>query len=245
MVLWKAWFDIRKRFYISFVFFLLIAGLHVAFFPLIKGMGADYQKDFNIQTNLEVTRLMNDYAYYTQRRWFEEVERNAIFAILLALGGVLTEARTRTILLTLSLPVKRRTWLIAQFFIVMALLLAMNIAVLPILAGAAGYFNSTINPFYALLGSMLLVLASAPYVAITILFTSLTNDQLRAAIYSFAFLIFSNQLDRFASVHPWFPEIINESLTVPMIPWQGLITIVGLSIVAMAVAIRRFESADY
>src|SRR5262245_65408666 len=119
MIAWKIWHDTRNRFYGSVFFLLAIAVCHVALFPFLKGIikmsGIDV-------TNLpEVRQMIDNFVSYTNMRWFEEIERNAIFGVILALGGVLTEARSKTILLTLSLLVKRGTWIFFIFGIVMFL----------------------------------------------------------------------------------------------------------------------------
>ena len=92
----------------------------------------------------EVRQMIESFVSYTNIRWFEKSERNAIFGIILALGGVLAERKSKTILLTLGLPVQRRNWILFQFSIVMLFLLALNLLAIPSLIAGGYLFNQPI-----------------------------------------------------------------------------------------------------
>ncbi|MCI0415963.1 hypothetical protein L0222_24575 [bacterium] len=243
MIAWKIWHDTRHRFYGSIFFLLAIAVLHVASFPFLKGIFR--LSEIDLSQLPDVRTMLENFVNYTNLHWFQEIERNALFGVILALGGILTEARHRTILLTLSLPVRRRMWLLFQFGIVLLFLLALNLLALPVLIAGGYIFNQPMGFAPALLGAFMLTLTGAPYVGMTILFTSISGDNLRACLYSFAFLIFSNKLDYFAAVDPWMPESFMTVFTQPGFPWQALITILAVSAVSLATAITRFEKTDY
>ena len=72
---------------------------------------------------------------------------------------------------------------------------------------AGGYlFHDPMSVPHILLGAFMLTLTAAPYIGMTILFTSISGDNLRACLYSFGFMILTNKLDYFSDINPWFPE---------------------------------------
>ena len=118
MIAWKIWHDTRNRFYGSIFFLLAIAVCHVALFPFLKEIIK--MSEIDVTKMPEVRLMIESFVSYTNIRWFEEIERSVIFGVILALGGVLAEAKSKTILLTLGLPVRRRTWILFQFGMVMS-----------------------------------------------------------------------------------------------------------------------------
>jgi hypothetical protein len=243
MIAWKIWHDTRNRFYGSIFFVLAIAVSHVALFPFLKG--AIEMSEIDVTNLPDVRQMMNSFVSYTNIRWFEEIERNAIFGVILALGGVLAEAKSKTILLTLGLPVKRRTWILFQFGIVMLFLLTLNLLASPILMAGGYIFNDPFSFPNIFLGTLMLTLTAAPYVGMTILFTSISGDNLRACLYSLGFMILTNKLDYFKATDPWMPETFMKALVQPAFLWQPLITIVAITTASLVSAIKRFEQTDY
>ncbi len=82
--------------------------------------------------------------------------------MILALGGVLAEAKSKTILLTLGLPVRRRTWILFQFGMVMFFLLTLNLLASPALIAGGYIYNEPIPVAHVLLGAFMLTLTAAP-----------------------------------------------------------------------------------
>jgi hypothetical protein len=240
MIAWKVWHDLHRRFYGTLFFVLAIAIMHVALFPMMKGVLN--WSDIDISEWPDLQAIVGDFKVYTDWRWFYEIERNVLFGMILALGGILTEARHRTVHLTLSLPVSRRKWLQTQFAVVMGLLLALNLIALPILIAGGLIYKQPIGIATAFLGTILLTLTASPYVAVTLLFGSITGDSIRAFLYSFAFLIFTNRLDYFISIDRWMPETL---MTSSDFAWEPLVTIVLLTAISFTAAIFRFEKTDY
>src|SRR5262245_56650782 len=174
MIAWKIWHDTRNRFYGSIFFLLVIAVCHVALFPFLKA--AIKMSEIDVSNVPEVRQMIDSFVTYTNRRWFEEIERSAIFGIVLALGGVLAEPKSKTILLTLGLPVRRRTWILFQFGMVMLLLLILNLLASPIMIAGAYIFNDPLSIPHSLLGALMSTLTAAPFVGMTFLFTSISGD---------------------------------------------------------------------
>jgi ABC-type transport system involved in multi-copper enzyme maturation permease subunit len=243
MIAWKIWHDTRNRFYGSILFVLAISVFHVALFPFLKGVLK--MSEIDVSQIPEVRQMVESFASYTNIRWFEEIERNAIFGIILALGGVLAERKSKTMLLTLGLPIQRRTWILFQFGIVMLLLLTLNLLASPSLIAGGYIFNTPIPVSHILLGAFMLTLTAAPFVGMTILFTSISGDNLRACLYSFGFLILTNKLDFFNVADPWLPESFMRTLIEPKFHWQALISILAITTFALVSAIKRFEQTDY
>jgi hypothetical protein len=243
MIAWKIWHDTRNRFYGSIFFILAIAVCHVALFPFLKGVIK--MSEIDVTKIPEVRQMIESFVSYTNIRWFEEIERSAVFGVILALGGVLAEAKSKTILLTLGLPVRRRTWILFQFGMVMLLLLTLNLLASPVLIAGGYLFNDPMSVSNILLGAFMLTLTAAPYIGMTILFTSISGDNLRACLYSFSFLILTNKLDFFNTADPWLPESFMRAFVEPIFPWQALISISAITTVALISAIKRFEKTDY
>ncbi len=177
MILWKTWFDLRYRFLVCIGIFLAIVILHIAIFPYLKELTADWVPDMSGTEMLAASRLMQDYVIYNDVRWFQEIERLGLFAIILSLGGVLTEARTRSIFITLSLPVSRRKWLLAQFGTVAAALLAMSLMGAILLSAGGALIGQHYSMNRALLGSLLLTVCVIPWIGLTLLTTTITGDR--------------------------------------------------------------------
>jgi ABC-type transport system involved in multi-copper enzyme maturation permease subunit len=243
MIAWKIWHDLQKRFYGVLFFVIAIAIMHVALFPLTKGFLNWADIDTSKWPGLK--NLVENYGTYTDWRWFHEIERNVLFGIILALGGILTESRQRTIQLTLSLPASRRKWLSTQFGIVLGLLFALNFIALPILMAGGFIHQQQLGIGRSFLNTLLLTLTAAPYIGMTFLFASITGDSIRAFLYSFAFLVFSNRLDYFIAIDRWMPETLMTKLWTPEFPWQPIVTILFLTSISFAAAIFRFEKTDY
>lgn len=193
----------------------------------------------------EVRQMIESFVSYTNIRWFEEIERSAIFGVILALGGVLAEAKSKTILLTLGLPVRRRNWILFQFGMVMLLLLTLNLLASPVLIAGGYLFNDPMSVPHTLLGAFMLTLTAAPYIGMTILFTSISGDNLRACLYSLGFMILTNKLDYFGDINPWLPESFMKAFVEPTFPWQALISIMAVTTIGLISAINRFEQTDY
>jgi hypothetical protein len=178
MIAWKIWHDLHRRFYGTLFFVLAIAIMHVALFPLMKGFFN--WADIDLSELPDVRSIAENFKQYTEWRWFNEIERNVLFGIILALGGILTEARLRTIHLTLSLPVSRRKWLQVQFVVVLSLLFALNLIALPILFAGGFIYKQPLEIVHVFLNTILLKLTPAPYIAVRVLFTSITGESIRA-----------------------------------------------------------------
>jgi hypothetical protein len=243
MITWKIWHDTRNRFFGSIFFLVVIAICHVALFPFMKE--AIKMSEIDVSNIPEVRQMINSFVSYTNIRWFEEIERSAIFGVILALGGVLAEPKSKTILLTLGLPVQRRTWILFQFGIVMLLVLTLNLLASPILIAGGYIFNDPMSVAHTLLGAFMLTLTAAPYVGMTLLFTSISGDNLRACLYSLGFMILTNKLDFFKDIDPWLPESFMKALVDPIFPWQAVISILAITTLSLISAIKRFEQTDY
>jgi ABC-type transport system involved in multi-copper enzyme maturation permease subunit len=243
MIAWKIWHDTRNRFYGSIFFILAIAVCHVALFPFLKGV--INMSEIDVTKIPEVRQMIESFVSYTNIRWFEEIERSAIFGVILALGGVLAEAKSKTILLTLGLPVRRRNWILFQFGMVMLLLLTLNLLASPVLIAGGYLFNDPMSVPHTLLGAFMLTLTAAPYIGMTILFTSISGDNLRACLYSLGFMILTNKLDYFGDINPWLPESFMKAFVEPTFPWQALISIMAVTTIGLISAINRFEQTDY
>ena len=241
----KLWYDIRSRFYASLAFVALIAALHVAVFPFLKTLLGDWTNGVPILDSPEFRRLTEDYSYYTTSRWFGEIGRSVLFGILLTLGGVLAEGRSRAALITLSLPVSRRAWVLGQMAAGAGALLLLNLAGSLVVAAGGVILGQPISAMQAVLGTLLLSVAAMPYLAVTLLAGAYTGERLLAGTAAIAFLVLTNKLDFFRAVRPWMPESLMNVLQSHELPWKALLSIAIFTIAALAGAIREFKRTDY
>jgi hypothetical protein len=138
--------------------------------------------------------------------------------------------------------VSRRKWLQVQFVVVLSLLFALNLIALPILFAGGFIYKQPLEIGHVFLNTTLLTLTAAPYIAVTLLFSSITGDSVRAFLYSFAFLIFTNRLDYFVSIDRWLPETL---MTSSNYEWEPIVTIVLVTAISLIAATIRFEKTDY
>lgn len=245
MPLLKLWYDLRVRTYLIAALIVGITVVHVVAFPYLKALST--QTDASRLETPEIKRFLTDYRSYAEMRWFQDAEILAICAVLLSLGGVLTERRTRTIYLTLSFPIRRYGWLLLQAALVFALLLALTVIASVIFFIGGLMFQGDLSLGQVVGAAFVLVLVASPWIGITVLVSSLTQDRLLAAAIAICALIFINVVELvFPLISMWLPKtlmtaVLYDSASV----WKPLLLILVSIVFSLLLAIRRFERMDY
>lgn len=91
-----------------------------------------------------------------------------IVAVILSLGGVLTERRARTIFLTLSFPVPRRKWLLMQACLVFVNLLAFSVIASIVFFTGGLIFKEQFSLGHAVAAALILVAVTGPWIGVTL-----------------------------------------------------------------------------
>lgn len=245
MVLWKIWFDLRQRFLFCIAIFLAIVFLHIGIFPYLNSYTPAWLPEMSDQDLGYLSRMVQDYSFYTDLRWFQEIQRLALFAIVLSLGGVLTETRTRSILLTLSLPVSRGKWLAFQAAIVAIILLSVSLLASILLSVGGSVVGQSYSLPHSLWGGILLAVCVLPWIGITLLATAITGDQLKAVLIVLGLLTMTSFLNHVPGLNPWLPATFMNSIYGESFYWKPLLTILVVISMSVFLAIRKFEKTDY
>ena len=225
MTYWKAWFDIRFRFLLCAV---LVA---ITMVPGIVGAAQDAET---------FGHWVDGWAGGMEQAPF------AILAIVLAVGGTMTEANARSNLMTLSLPVPRRSWLVAQWIVATILVFCLALCMSVILA-VAGIAAGRSVPVAVLLGAFFLNgFTAALWVWPAMLGTSLSKDAVRAALIVVALMIALETAGAMPSLGDWrLRNLADLTVWQDGIPWRSLLA-GGMLMAATAwMTLRRFDRTDY
>ncbi len=181
MLLWKAWFDLRPRFYCSLALMLVLLTVVITTYSLLNftkpPINSDYQQ--SMQPYLKV------YSLWIDRNWFGSNARTCFYVmvIALALGGVPAEKRRGATLMTLTLPVKRRLWLAAHagmtalLMLILAFVSVAGVAIGGLLIGKSHpYLMVSVMP---VLGFWLSCL---PWIGISLWLNSYLRDAMKSAL---------------------------------------------------------------
>lgn len=245
MILWKMWFDLRVRFFFSLAFSIVCVMLLVVIFPLTGPLLSYAKGDIAPEEWSKIRPILSDYRLFMDLGWFRDVQYVSLFAVIFALGGVLTEHKSRSIYFTLSLPVRRRQWILYHSGMALVLITVLcTIASVLILIGGVVYAKS--YPLWlAMQGALFLSLVTVPWIGITFAVTSLTQDRMKTALVIFAIWCVNRVLERIPPIRLWLPRHLLDYLGGSAFPWQSLLLIFALGIGGILFAIRNFEEQDY
>lgn len=228
---WKAWLELRRRFWIALGLLLVATAIWASAFGTLPEV-ADHDPTAHA--------VMGDYAAYVRAFWFGRTGGGFLvyLTVLLSLGGVLAEERRGSLALTLSLPVPRSRWILSQAGVVAALVLglaAVSTLEVVLLGPVVG---GRVDPAEALAGTVLIALRASGAIGLTLFFSALTGDVLKAALLSVgtAFL-FHLPLGGLAALRPWALEPGQSA-------WPPLAVALALAALGTAAAIVSLRQKD-
>jgi ABC-type transport system involved in multi-copper enzyme maturation permease subunit len=157
----------------------------------------------------------------------------------------MTEKNTRSIFVTLSLPVTRRKWILSQwlFAALLSLVLATMAGILILLGGLV--FGKTYPLSQAIWGTLLLTFVALPWISLTLAMTSILQDKLKTVLTVAAIAFVVSILKIFESTQKWLPFALLDSLENEVFPWRSISVILLVTLGGLYFAIRRFETRDY
>jgi hypothetical protein len=190
MKLWKAWFDIRQRFWLCVVLVTLLMAPQAVEVAVSSAQARAVAEE--VGSSAEPGTLEATLAYGHMLEGWIGGNAHTIFAILgivLAVGGILSNGNARSNLMTLSLPARRGKWLMAQATMAALLLLGLCIWEAAIMA-VTGWLTGLQVPLGRLCAAVLLTsLSSALWVWPAILCTAFTREAVRAALITVSTLV--------------------------------------------------------
>jgi len=248
MVYSKAWRDLRGRFLLC-VFVVSVAVLPQTIISAVRG-GQDVARSPEEEAAWSEGGsgriVIPDFQTEVQR-WFEGREALlVVLAVVLAVGGTMTEANTRTNLLILSLPRSRRRWLQGQAIVVMGMVLALAAWVAVLMAGVGLAFGEPIPWNILAPGIVTVTLGASIWIGPALLGTAMTRESVKAGIVVFTLVLLAAIMDQSAVLKPWYPYRVGRlSVWSDGIPWRALAVALTMAFGGYLGAVRRFERADY
>jgi hypothetical protein len=254
MVYWKAWFDVRGRFFLSLAIVTLLV-LPQAIVFASRTLEANRGEPGDATAAQEAPaderrgqdeRGMMGWDGFV-RAWYDESAGMifAIMSVVLAVGGTVAESNARSNVLSLSLPVRRSRWLTARASMAILLTFALAAYVAVVLAAVALVFGHSFPMRIAVIGSLLVALSVVVWVGLSLLSTSLTRESVRAALLVVGVIIVLEFLGR-SVLEAWSPwQVSRVAAWEGGAPWRSLFVVAVLGLGGAAMAVRRFERADY
>lgn len=255
MKLWKTWFDLRLRFYLCAVLITLIvvppmleSALHARWQAEQAEAAAPPQSGEMESSDTEESPEATN-PYLTEIEVYVHGHEHIIFAILavvLGVGGTMTQGQARSNLMTLSLPPRRREWLVAQWLTVAGLVTLLCLLTVTLIA-VIGLVAGISVPLGALVVAALVnALAAIVWVWPSILSTSLTKDAVRAALLVVTVIIVLQTIGWMFPLDAWrFNNIADQRQWIGSVPWKPLIVAIAMSGACALLVIRRFRQTDY
>jgi ABC-type transport system involved in multi-copper enzyme maturation permease subunit len=246
MLLWTSWFDLRQRFFYSLVILLLLLATVIALYPTMSST-----KAADPTSQAQYQRISKDYVYYINGLWFSSNSRTALYiiTILLALGGVPAEKGRGSVLMTLSLPVKRWLWVITHA--AMAALLILVLAFVPPIGIALGsplvgrsypHILETLNPE---MGPWLICF---PWIGLSLLLNSFLRSAMKSALIIIPFIILVPSLVQVVSpsFSRWCPWTVGSpDLWKQGVPWAQILVTLMIGIGSTVLAACRFSREEH
>ena len=245
MTFWKAWSDTRLKFYLCLVLVTLLLApgtITIAVQSLQASReAAGGQVDSELLEGAEAfSRSVQGWIRGDAYLVF------ATLAVVLGVGGTMTLANARSNLMTLSLPERRHRWLVAQWAVAAALLLALC-AFEAAFFVATGWITGLGAPVGDLLAATLVTtLAAAMWIWPSILGTSFTRDAVRAALIMVSLMVALTTFTVLAGLQEWsLRRIADVTQWRGSVPWKPLLA--GLTVTGAAAwfTLRRFERTEY
>jgi ABC-2 type transport system permease protein len=253
MLWYKAWLETRWRFVVGMLLLLCFGAVVVLTHPLVETMKVEIP---NLPGNLgeqvrEAFALMATYDGYVWSQWFGKnlLQFWTLFAVLLGVGGLATEASRGTAVWTLSLPVTRRRLLSVRAGVGAVELLAL--AVVPSLFVWA--LSPVVGQRYsladALAYSLMTFVGGMFFYALALLLSTVFGDQLKPILAAMAVSIVMGLLSMFTrrlaeySVYNVMSGQRYFAQGVP--PWAGLVACVGLAALMFYASLRVLERRDF
>ena len=253
MLWYKAWLETRWRFLIGLALGAGFCAMIVLAHPALKSVQVDLSQvpEAFRQVAEEGLALTATYRGYVWSQWFGKNLLNVwtFFAVLIGVGGVVTESSRGSALWTLSLPVSRGRLLGVRAAVGALELLALALVsslLIPLLSPAVGESYGFADVF---VHSLLAFAAGLVFYGLSLLLSTIFNDQLKPIIVglgiAFGLSIVSLFSKRVAE-YSVFKVMSGESyFRDGALPWAGLAACLALAVLMFFLALRVLERRDF
>jgi ABC-type transport system involved in multi-copper enzyme maturation permease subunit len=254
MLWYKAWRETRWRFLIGLCLISVSSMVVVLTHPMVENLQLDGMPNLSEwmrERIREAALLMSTYPGYIWSQWFGKNLPNtwSVFAVLIGVGGVVTESARGTALFTLSLPITRRKLLSVRALIgalelaVLALVPSLLIPALSPLIEESYSFGDT------LLYSLLTIVGGMVFFSFSFLLSSIFSDQLKPIVIGLVVVFIPGVLPLlhkdFARYNIYNVMSGQSYFNGGAIPWMGLLVCIALTIVMFVLSLRIIERRDF
>ena len=247
-MLWrKAWVDTRWRFYIGMAVLIGFVFLVVLTEPWMVENLTIAPDDPRYEVFRWQTETVSTYRGYVWLQWFFKVLPTwwVIFAVLMGVGGMVTDASRGAVLFTLSLPVTRRRLLGVS--VATGAIKLMLLAIVPsLLISALSLVRGKVYPVTDTLAHSLLIVSSGfVFFIFSVMLTVIFESWWPAIIVAIAVLQFP--LTGLKVVNPGvLPFLSGESyFRDGSFPWPSVFISLAISAAIYFLSVRILERKDF
>ena len=247
-VLWKAWSDTSRKFYLCMLLVTLLMVPDAVTTAVESARAANAAEEVVEATSDQVDEDATS-SFERQVEVWTRGAAHSIFAILamvLGVGGTMTRANAHSNLMTLSLPQPRRRWLTAQWIVASGLVLCLCAWEAFILAASGLVAGLSVPVGQLAIATVLTSASAALWVWPSILATSYTRDAIRAALIIVVIIVSLNTFTTLTGMIEWkLTNLANVHRWREGIPWRPLVPGLGMTAACAWLVIRRFERTDF
>jgi len=253
MLWYKHWLETRWRFFIGLALLTGFSALVVLTEPLTSSAMQNFQDPGGVIGEMlrEQIETAKTYEGYVWQQWFGKnlLTGWVLFAILIGVGGIVTESSRGTAFFTLSLPVTRRRMLAVRAatgaieLAALALLPSLLIPLFSLLIGESYSLRETI--VYVLLT----ITGGAVFFAFSILLSTIFSDQVKPIIIGVAVAFILTTVSIFFKKFAPY-SVLNimsgdSYFRAGELPWVGLGVSLAVAAVMFYVSLRIVERRDF
>jgi ABC-2 family transporter protein len=262
MLLYKAWIETRVRFLAGLIAVAIVCIFYMEQHAwLVRMWSADLQHPYFRQHSMWAWLGIHEYGWYLWHYLYDNYLQQiwALFAVLLAFGGLIREKTNETALFSLGLPVSRRRWLFTRLAVALIEGVALSLfAVLVVIIGSS-VIHQSFSLTQMLLHTALMVAAGVYIIALANLCYTLFPGNYLSLLFTlillgvpYLWLQLYTQRMRIAGRQTWLayldlphamagPWQLNWATT----PWISLLVIWMLTALLLGAAVAYGDRVDY
>lgn len=253
MLWYKTWLETRWRFVIGLVLGAAFAALTVVAHPALRGLQVDFAQVPEPFRELaeKGMALAGTYRGYVWSQWFGKNLLNVwtFFAVLIGVGGVVTETSRGSALWTLSLPVSRARLLGTRAAVGALELLALALAPSLLVAALSPAVGQSFSAGEAVVYALTAYAGGMVFYALSLLLSTVFEDQLKPVVVglgvAFAMSL-AGLFSRRAADYSVFRVMSGEDyFQSGALPWAGLAVCLAVAAALYFTALRLLERRDF
>jgi ABC-type transport system involved in multi-copper enzyme maturation permease subunit len=253
MLWYKHWLETRWRFFIGLILLTVLSAIVVFTEPLTSAALQNFQDPGGklgeiLREQMEISKT---YEGYVWMQWFGKnlLFGWILFAILIGVGGVVTESSRGSALFTLSLPVTRRRMLAVRAatgtleLAILALAPSLLIPLLSLLIGEA------YSALAAIVYVALMVVGGIVFFSFSILLSTIFSDKLKPVVVGLVAVFILETLSLL--IREFAPYSITRIMSgasyfrTGELPWMGLAVSLAVAAAMFYLSLRIVERRDF